>query len=283
MGEPLVRDVLSFHPQLDFFAGRGDCQELQDFYVEAVVASIVFQAGGWRKRRITYRQFIKLNFVETLEKVDQPLDHELNLVEHFSYDQFYVLYHKFVSRDLLGRGSLVRQDLLDISEDFSSGMFTRKVVDRVFLRNITSTYMGFVDWVYFVLAEVDKGSSSGMDYWFSVLDTDEDGLLSLTELESFYSASLVLLVTADMSVPQLVGWEDLCTQILDTTMSHSSTLDPGHFSLMDLKKNSKFPHILNVFVNILKFIVDDENEIVDKSDLSPIQIFVMKSMLEMEN
>ena len=110
---------------------------------------------------------------------------------------------------------------------------------------------------------------------FSVLDVDEDGVLSLEEMELFYSASEALLGTMNFHVPQMVSWEDLVSQILDMTSDPVSKAE-GKFSCMQLKKSCKFPHILNAFINITKFLIDDEIEVVEATNLSPIQTYVMK-------
>ncbi len=48
----------------------------------------------------------------------------------------------------------------------------------------TMTYM---DFVAFLLAEEDKRHPTSIEYWFRCLDLDGDGVLSLYELQYFYT------------------------------------------------------------------------------------------------
>ena len=56
--------------------------------------------------------------------------------------------------------------------------------------NYTSTVKGFMtykDFCKFVFAVNNKNSAFAIEYWFRVLDTDDDGVLSLFELEAFWN------------------------------------------------------------------------------------------------
>ena len=46
----------------------------------------------------------------------------------------------------------------------------------------------YTDFVYLLMADEDKSHASSIEYWFRVLDTDADGVLSLYELEVWYAA-----------------------------------------------------------------------------------------------
>merc|ERR1719508_266671 len=196
----------------------------------SVVAAIFFTAGAWRRRRVYFWQFAKINFLDTLDMDDD--------------------------------GELSQAELLEYEE---GGQLTRKVVDRVWQMNLANRgrNMDYWDWVIFVMADVDKSMSPALDYWFAVLDTDGDGLLSLGEMKEFYSESLLLLITADCNVPHIVHWEDIITQIIDTVNCDRK----GTFSLMDISRSHKFPHILDAFINIFSFIINDESDVCIKSDM----------------
>jgi len=273
---PLARTVLQTHSQLDFFRGES-YQNLHSAYLTSVVAAIFFTAGAWRRKRLYFHQFAKLGFDQTLCKLaDQEMD--LNFIEYFSYDQFYVFYVKFVNLDLDEDGELSKEELLEYEE---AGQLASKVVDRVWQVNLTSKdkNMEYWDWVMFVMAEVDKSTDPAMEYWFAVLDTDGDGLLSLGEMKEFYSESLMLLIIQDINVPQIVHWEDITTQICDIIRCRRR----GLFSLMDIKGKTKFAHILDAFINIFNFIMNDENDVSVKSDMTLLQKYVVRSVNDLES
>jgi len=273
---PIAKTVLETHKQLDFFRDAS-YHNLHDSYLTSVVTAIFFTAGAWRRKKMFFWQFAKLDFEQTLVKLsDEEMD--LNFIDYFSYDQFYVFYLKFVSLDMDEDGELSKNELLEYEE---GGQLARKVVDRVWQVNLFNKdkNMDFWDWVIFVMAEVDKTTDPAMDYWFAVLDTDADGLLSLVEMKDFYSESLMLLITADINVPHFVHWNDITVQICDILKSRRE----GLFSLMDIKGNCKFAHILDAFVNIFNFIMNDENDVSIKSDLSILQKYVVRSLNDLES
>eukprot|EP00090_Calanus_glacialis_P042187 TRINITY_DN74903_c0_g1_i1.p1 TRINITY_DN74903_c0_g1~~TRINITY_DN74903_c0_g1_i1.p1 ORF type:complete len:591 (-),score=216.86 TRINITY_DN74903_c0_g1_i1:64-1836(-) len=276
---PIAKTVLDTHSQLDFFRGPG-YHDLHANYLTSVVAAIFFSAGAWRRKRMYFWQFEKLKFEETLSKLSEE-EMDINFIEYFSYDQFYVFYVKFVSLDSDEDGELGKAELLDYEE---GGVLTRKVVERVWQVNLLSRdkNMDYWDWVIFVMAEVDKTTSPALDYWFAVLDTDDDGLLSLGEMKEFYSESLLLLIIQDINVPHIVRWEDLTTQISDILSSGGE----GLFSLMDLRKvrgSNKLAHLLDAFINIFNFIMNDENDVSIRSEMSILQKYVVRSLNDLES
>jgi len=272
---PIINMVLNNHSQLDFFRGES-YQNLHSAYLTSVVAAIFFTAGAWRRKKMYYWQFSKLRFHKTLDKL--ATDQDLNYIEYFSYDQFYVFYVKFANLDIDEDGVLSKAELLEYEE---GGQLARKVVDRVWQVNLENKEknMEYWDWVIFLMAEVDKSTDPAMDYWFAVLDMDGDGLLSIGEMKAFYTESLMVLITADIVVPQLVKWEDIKTQIWDI-IRHTRQ---GLFSLMDIKGNVKFAHILDAFINIFSFIMNDENDVSIKSDMSPLQKYVVRALNDLES
>jgi len=275
---PIAKTVLDTHKQLDFFRGPGYI-DLHASYLTSVVAAIFFTAGAWRRKRMYFWQFQKLNFEETLKKLSEE-EIDINFIEYFSYDQFYVFYVKFVNLDSDDDGELSKADLLEYEE---GGVLTRKVVDRVWQVNLLNREnMDYWDWVIFVMADVDKTTAPALDYWFAVLDTDDDGLLSLGEMKEFYSESLLLLIIQDINVPQIVRWEDLTTQICDIINSGGE----GLFSLMDLRKvrgSNKLAHLLDAFINIFNFIMNDENDVSIRSEMSVLQKYVVRSLNDLES
>ena len=272
---PIISTVLNTHCQLDFFRGES-YQNLHTAYLTSVVAAIFFTAGAWRRKRMYFWQFSKLGFHKTLDKL--ATDQDLNFIEYFSYDQFYVFYVKFVSLDIDEDGVLSQVELLEYED---GGQLARKVVDRVWQVNLDNKErnMEYWDWVIFLMAEVDKSTDPAMDYWFAVLDVDGDGLLSIGEMKVFYTESLMVLITADIVVPQLVKWEDIKTQIWDI-IRHTRH---GLFSLMDIKGNVKFAHILDAFINIFSFIMNDESDVSIKSEMSLLQKYVVRSLNDLES
>jgi len=47
--------------------------------------------------------------------------------------------------------------------------------------------MSYEDFIYFVLCEEDKTTETSLEYWFKLIDLDNNGIISGYEMEYFYS------------------------------------------------------------------------------------------------
>ena len=127
------------------------------------------------------------------------------------------------------------------------------------------------------------------------MDTDDDGFLCLGELHPFYKDALEVLLSCgvgNLQVNQIyiypcdhlwsfqvVSWDHLSAQLLDTTGPPNS--EKG-WTRGQLRTNAKIPHLINAFINILKFSQEDENDIVIRSSISPIDQYVARALQEIE-
>ena len=146
----LVSSVLSQHSQLEFFRSENH-RGMHVHYIDSVISSLLWQAGGWRRGEINLRQFNSLNLKAVLDMLQDP-GQDLNLVPHFSYDQFYVAYVKFVQLDISACGSLGPRELLD----YECGQLGSTLTERIFSRILLNSSMQFKDWVFFLLAQVGE-------------------------------------------------------------------------------------------------------------------------------
>lgn len=250
---PVIEDVLMSHPGLCFFRDDND-PVLFAAYITVVTTSIFYAASSWRRKQIHLYQAVNIGLVDLFTKVRDKQD--VNEVEHFSYDQFYVVYVKFAEMDSDNDMELDYTDLMDY---FGAEGVSEMVVMRIIDVNRTlreNKNMRLEDFVVLLMAEVDKSTPQAIDYWFRVLDLDGDGYLSLQELFTFFEVNNSILLTLDLLHQFGVQFEDIVCQMIDSTSHKPSTC---FFSLPDIKKNSRFPHLVNAFVNIFKFISEDEN------------------------
>ena len=54
--------------------------------------------------------------------------------------------------------------------------------------------MSYQEFVWFILSEEDKGTSTAAEFWFRIMDRDGDGVITLEDLEFFYKEQVRLLV-----------------------------------------------------------------------------------------
>jgi serine/threonine-protein phosphatase 2A regulatory subunit B'' len=137
--------------------------------------------------KITYRDFKNSDLMEVLFQVEKEDD--INKIRrYFSYEHFYVLYCRFWELD-------ADHDFLIDKEDFSryeGHALSRKAVDRIFLqvprkfKSTTPDKMSYEDFVWFMLCEEDKTSFRSLQYWFLVIDLDDNGTITPNEMDYFY-------------------------------------------------------------------------------------------------
>ena len=54
--------------------------------------------------------------------------------------------------------------------------------------------MSYQEFVWFILSEEDKGTSTAAEFWFRIMDRDGDGLITLEDLEFFYKEQVKYLL-----------------------------------------------------------------------------------------
>ena len=54
--------------------------------------------------------------------------------------------------------------------------------------------MSYQEFVWFILSEEDKGTSTAAEFWFRIMDRDGDGVITLEDLEFFYKEQVRPLV-----------------------------------------------------------------------------------------
>jgi serine/threonine-protein phosphatase 2A regulatory subunit B'' len=137
--------------------------------------------------KITFRDFKNATLFDVLHQV--ATEDDINKIrQFFSYEHFYVLYCRFWELD-------TDHDFIIDKEDFSryeGHALSRKAVDRIFeqvprrFKCQTAGKMGYEDFVYFMLCEEDKSSPQALEYWFKVIDLDDNGIITPQEMEYFY-------------------------------------------------------------------------------------------------
>ena len=172
-----MKALLDFHPGLDFLKSHPDFQEK---YSATVILRIFYRCDINDDGKITFREFRKSNILQIFKKVCEEAD--INKIrDYFSYEHFYVLYCVFW--DLDGN----EHDFLLDKEDFSKydgHCLSRKAVDRIFAqipRKFTSNHpdrMGLEDFIWYLISEEDKTTRTSIEYWFKVVDLDNNGIIT---------------------------------------------------------------------------------------------------------
>ena len=128
-----------------------------------------------------------------------------------------------------------------------SGCVTRGVAQR-------EGRMPYPDFVWFLLAEEDKRHPRSIEYWFRCMDLDGDGVLSLYELELFYSEQIRRMEEA--RIEDYLGLDDCLCAMLDLVKPS----EPERIRLTDLKR-CRMSHIFfDTMFNLYKFLVNEQKD-----------------------
>lgn len=95
---------------------------------------------------------------------------------------------------------------------------TNKVVDRIMsgagrqLLSSVPNKMNYLDFVIFLISEVDKSSPASLDYFFNVIDVDGDGVISTFEIEYFFEEQKQRIQSLSQ---ELITFPDIMCQMID--------------------------------------------------------------------
>ncbi|VDN50791.1 unnamed protein product [Dracunculus medinensis] len=132
-----------------------------------------------------------------------------------------------------------------------SRIFTGAVIRNSINKEITT--LKYSDFIYFILAEVDKNHPTSIEYWFRVMDLDGDGRLSMDELQYFYNGILEKLIKAQVEV---MSFCDVICLLIDIIKPQSEI----YITLGDIKKSSMSTYFFNTFINWVKYYIQECND-----------------------
>ncbi|KAI1899619.1 hypothetical protein AGOR_G00063650 [Albula goreensis] len=249
---PFLQDVVNSHTGLAFL------KEACDFhsrYITTVVQRIFYNVNRSWTGRITCSELRKSSFLQNVALLEEEEDVN-QLTEYFSYEHFYVIYCKFWELDTDHDLYIDQRDLARHNDQAIS----HKMIERIFSGTVTRDKrvqregrMSYADFVWFLISEEDKKTTTSIEYWFRCMDLDGDGVLSMYELEYFYQEQCQKLET--MAIEPL-PFEDCLCQMLDLV----KPAVPGKITLHDLKR-CKLSHVFfDTFFNIEKYLDHEQKD-----------------------
>ncbi|XP_076906951.1 serine/threonine protein phosphatase 2A regulatory subunit B''beta-like [Bidens hawaiensis] len=249
--KPILRELLTTHPGLEFLQST---PEFQERYAETVIYRIFYYVNRTGNGLLTLRELKCGNLIAAMLHADEEEDIN-KVLKFFSYEHFYVIYCKFWELDtdhdfLIDKENLIR---------YGNHALTYRIVDRIFSqvpRKFTSEVegkMGYEDFVYFILSEEDKSSEPSLECWFKCIDLDENGALTRNELQFFYEEQLHRM---ECMAQEPVLFEDILCQIVDMIKPQ----DEAYFTLHDLKGNKLSGSCFNILFNLNKFMAFESRD-----------------------
>ncbi|KAJ3228516.1 Serine/threonine-protein phosphatase 2A regulatory subunit B'' subunit alpha [Chytriomyces hyalinus] len=241
-----VEDVLENNSAFAFLASSPDFQAR---FTETVIVRLFYSNHFHGRNRMTIRDFRTSDIYKVISDIEGATNSlGLNIPAPFSYKDFYVIYCAFWELDKDHDMYLTLHDLERYSDRGLSHAALARVIecygkvpvipeDSPMENDETNTVVmlaqnrikcfGFKEFVAFIMAVEDKTSVPGLYYWFRVLDIDEDGLVSLLEIETFWEHQYA-------KVPEQYTVYDFFSLIIDLIRPTGSSI-----TLLDLKRNAK--------------------------------------------
>ncbi|XP_035267950.1 serine/threonine-protein phosphatase 2A regulatory subunit B'' subunit alpha-like isoform X2 [Anguilla anguilla] len=249
---PVLQDIVDTHPGLTFLK---DAPEFHSRYITTVIQRIFYTVNRSWTGRITMTELRRSNFLQTLALLEEEDDINL-LTDYFSYEHFYVIYCKFWELDADHDLFIDQKDLARYNGHASS----ERIIERLFSGAVmkggsmqSHGRMSYAEFVWYLISEEDKKSPSSIEYWFRCMDLDGDGILSMYELEFFYTEQCERM--ENMGVEPL-PFNDLLCQMLDLVKPECQ----GKITLSDLKR-CRMAHVFyDTFINLEKYLDHEQRD-----------------------
>lgn len=249
---PILRILMDTHPGLDFLKAT---PEFQDRYADTVIERIFYTVDRNDDGKITLRELKRSNLVDICLTLDEEED--INKIrDYFSYEHFYVLYCRFWEID-------TDHDFIIDKEDFSryeGHTLSRKANDRIFdqvPRKFSCQIpnkMSYEDFIWFMISEEDKSSFQSLDYWFRIVDLDNNGIITPHEMEYFYEEQLRRLEYLNQ---EAVPFKDVLCQMADML---KPTVE-NQFRIDDFYGKKTISGVFfNALLNLNKFIAYEQRD-----------------------
>lgn len=249
--KPILRELLSTHPGLEFLQST---PEFQERYAETVIHRIFYYMNRSGNGRLTLRELKRGNLIDAMQHLDEEEDIN-KVLRYFSYEHFYVIYCKFWELDTDHDFFIDRENLIK----YGNHSLTYRIVDRIFSQvpqKFTSKVegkMNYEDFVHFILAEEDKSSEPSLEYWFKCIDLDGNGVLTPNEMLFFYEEQLHRM---ECMAQEPVIFEDILCQIVDMIGPENE----GYITLRDVKSSKLSGNVFNILFNLNKFIAFESRD-----------------------
>jgi len=247
----LVQDVIETHPGLSFLQ---DASEFHSRYVTTVISRIFYSINRSWSGRISLPEFRRSNFQQVLISLEEEDDIN-QILDYFSYEHFYVIYCKFWELDT-DHDLII--DKADLSR-YNNGALSSKIVDRIFSGCVTRGQhakegkMTYADFVWFLISEVDKKQPASIEYWFRCMDLDGDGIISMYEMEYFY--------TEQLEKMQRIGIETLAfPDCLCLVIDMVNPKDKNKITLHDLKNCKNVSLFFDTFFNLDRWLEYEQRD-----------------------
>jgi len=270
---PYVQVMVESHESLKFLKDEPNFLEK---FVDFIVTRCFYVLDPDLRGTASLRQFRRIDIAAKFLRSERMPDVNENHL-FFNYQHFYVAFCKFWDLDVDNDGFITRDELLKHNDSSISHI----VIDRFFNSSFyprsstKKSQIDFVAFVYFLISCEDKTSKTAINFWFKICDLDDDGILSVHEIEQLYE-----LQYEQMKIQghEIIPFDDIYRQLVDMINPEN----PSFFTIEDLEKSKLADVFFNTLFDLPKFLAREyqfppPNQNMEDSSkgLSPWEIFVL--------
>jgi serine/threonine-protein phosphatase 2A regulatory subunit B'' len=115
--------------------------------------------------------------------------------------------------------------------------------------------MGFGDFVWFILSEEDKTTTTSIEYWFRIIDLDNNGIITGYELEHFFEEQSQRL--AFLNNELVINFENIVCQMVDLLKPETGI----QFTLDNFfKQRNECGIFFNILTNLNKLVAYEQRD-----------------------
>ena len=270
---PFVEIMVQNHQSLQFLREE---KGFQVKFIDFIVTRCFYQMDTDMRGTVGIFDFRKMDLASIFYKAERMAD--VNDSQHiFNYQHFYVAFCKFWDLDGDSDGILSKDDLSKFNESAISPI----IIDRFFnsklypRSNANPKEVDFTSFAYFLMSSEDKTNITSINFWYNLCDLDNDGILSLREIEELYQQQFERMrITGNETIP----FDDIFRQLIDMINPNGAS----YITVQDLLKSKMADVFFNTLFDLQKFLIREYqfplvNPELDEmtKKLSPWEVYVL--------
>lgn len=243
-----VQSIIETHESLNFLENEPLFQEK---FVDFIVTRCFYQMDTELRGTASVMQFRKYGIASIFLNAFQMPD--INETHHiFNYQHFYVAFCKFWDLDVDNDGFICKDDMFKFNDSTISPL----IIERFFKSNSyprnqsKRQVIDFPAFSYFLMSSEDKTNRTSINFWYRICDLDDDGILSMSEIEQLYAVQFEQIkMTGNETIP----FEDIQKQLIDVI----APVNPAYVTVEDLIRSKQADMFFNTLFDIQKFLTKE--------------------------
>nr|ACO15348.1 Serine/threonine-protein phosphatase 2A regulatory subunit B subunit gamma [Caligus clemensi] len=237
--ERYIGELIDTLPKLDILD-----KSMHSFYICNAVRKFFFFLDPIRTGKIRIRDIFVSGFLDDfLELRDTEAGKDLHESNWFSGPSLLRVYGQYLNLDSDQNGMISQSEL----KNYGTRTLTDTFIQRVFQECLTyESEMDYKTYIDFVLAFENRKYPQSLQYFFRILDINQQGYLDSFTLNYFFKD---ILQEMDKNKQEPVLFEDVKDELFDMI----SPKDPNKITLQDLIESRQGDKIVSVLIDLNGF------------------------------